>query len=85
MYSENLKKGIIYPFLKKGQRNYWLNGEIPLIETKGEGKLSRPKAGIVILEATHFLKRGEAYTKGKYKVMGIFKDNNIHFEGFNKI
>lgn len=82
---ENLKEGIIYPFLKKGQRNYWLNGEIPLLETKGGEKLSKPKAGIVILEATHFLKKGEIYTKGKYKVMEIFMDGKIHFEGFKKI
>ena len=82
---ENLKVGKIYFFLKSGQRHYWLYGEIPLLETKGKGKLSRPKASIIILEATHFLEKGKIYTKGKYKVIEVFKDNKIHFEGFNKI
>ncbi len=80
-----LKKGKIYPFLKKGQRHYWFFGEIPLVETKGKGNLSRPKASILILEATHFLDKGEVYTKGKYKVIEAFKDTKIHFEGFNKL
>lgn len=83
--SENLEVGKIYSFLKSGQRHYWLHGEIPLLETKGEGKLSRPKASIIILEVTHFLEKEEVYTKGKYKVIEVFKDNKIHFEGFNKI
>ncbi|MFH1192453.1 MAG: hypothetical protein V1655_03175 [bacterium] len=75
----------IYPFLKHGQRNYWLFGEIPLIETKGNEILSRPKASIVILEATHFIDNGKIYTKGKYKVMQIFNDDKIHFECFDRI
>ncbi len=82
---ENLKVGEIHLFLKKGQRHYWLEGEIPLLETRGEQKLSRPKASIIILEATHFLENNQVYTKGKYKVVEVFSDNNIHFEGFNKV
>ena len=82
---ENLKAGEIHPFLKKGQRHYWLEGEIPLLETNGEQKLSRPKASIIILEATHFLENNQIYTKGKYEVVEVFSDNNIHFEGFNKV
>ena len=82
---ENLKAGEIHSFLKKGQRNYWLEGEVPLLETKGDQKLSRPMASIIILEATHFLEKGEVYTKGKYKVIEVFGDNKIHFEGFNKL
>ncbi len=82
---ENLKVGDIYPFLKKGQRHYWLEGEIPLLETKGEQKLSRPKASIIILEATHFLEDNQAYTKGGYKIVGVFSDDSIHFEGFNRV
>jgi hypothetical protein len=75
-----------YNFLKKGQRNYWLFGEIPLLETKGEGNLSKPKASIIILEAVHFIKNGEIYTKGKYKVIEVYKDDkNIHFNGFAKV
>ena len=29
-----LQEGEAYLFLKQGQRNYWLEGEIPLLETK---------------------------------------------------
>jgi hypothetical protein len=84
---EKLEVGGVYEFLKNGQRNYWLEGELPLLETKGNQELSRPKASIIILEATHFLSNGSPCTRGKYKVMQIFdpKDKNIHFEGFNKV
>lgn len=77
---ESLEEGKVYDFLKKGQRNYWLDGEIPLVETKGNQDLSRPLASVIILEATHFLNQNEAYTKGKYKVIEVFKDDKIHFE-----
>lgn len=75
----------IFPFLKKSQRNYWLHGEIPLLETKGNGQLSRPLASIVIIEATHFLQGEEICTKGKYKVIEVFEDDAIHFNGFEKL
>lgn len=65
--------------------NYWLFGEIPLVETQGNEVLSRPKASIIILEATHFVKDKETYTKGKYKVVEIFQDKKIYFEGFDRI
>lgn len=81
----NLNKGRIYSFLKREQRNYWLFGEIPLVETKGNQNLSRPIASIIILEATHFLEGGEVYTKGKYKVVEVFNNNKIKFEGFQKV
>ena len=70
MHSRNNWKGRIYPFLKEGQRNYWLFGDIALLETE-EGRLSRPLAAIKILESTHFLKEDKVYTKGKYKVTYI--------------
>ncbi|MBU1118890.1 hypothetical protein KKH43_03345 [Patescibacteria group bacterium] len=82
---ENLEKGYTYSFLKKDQRNYWLFGEIPLIETKGNQILSRPKANIQILEATHFVENGEMYTRGTYTVIEVFNDDEIHFECFDKI
>ncbi|MFO7710736.1 MAG: hypothetical protein R6V53_03165 [Candidatus Woesearchaeota archaeon] len=82
---ENLEAGKVYPFLKKDQRNYWLLGEIPLLETKGNGILSRPRASIVILEATHLLENNEMFTKGKYKVVEVFKDDKIHFEGLDRV
>ncbi|MCK4634275.1 MAG: hypothetical protein KAT37_00195 [Candidatus Aenigmarchaeota archaeon] len=84
---ENLEHGQVHEFLKKGQRNYWLEGEIPLLETKGNQQLSRSLASIIILEATHFLLNGEIWTKGKYKVVGVFDptDSKIHFDGFAKV
>ena len=84
---ENLKAGQIHEFLKKGQRNYWIEGEIPLLETKGDQELSKPLASIIILEATHFLLNGEPWTKGKYKIVEVFdpKDHEIHFNGFARV
>ncbi len=82
---ENIEAGKVYSFLKKGQRNYWLHGEIPLIETKGNEVLSRPKAGIIILEAAHFIQDGEVWTRGKYKVVEVFMDDKVHFESFDRV
>ena len=82
---EPLEAGKTYPFLKKEQRNYWLHGEIPLLETKGNAILSQPKASIQIIEATHFLDNGEMYTKGFFRVVEVFNDTNIHFNGFEKV
>ncbi len=84
---KNLNVGEIYNFLKKGQRNYWLEGEIPLLETKGEGQLSKPIASIIIVESTHFVLEGELWTKGKYKVVEVFnkEEGKIHFNGFAKV
>lgn len=84
---KDLRLGQTHEFLKKGQRNYWLVGEIPLVETQGDCQLSRPLASIIILEATHFLVNDEVWTKGKYKVMEIFDANGkkIHFEGFARV
>ncbi|MDD5197906.1 MAG: hypothetical protein PHN60_03530 [Candidatus Gracilibacteria bacterium] len=82
---ENLEVGRMYPFLKRDQRNYWLLGEIPLIETQGNGNLSRPKASIIILEATHFVDNNTLYTRGFYKVIEVFKDDAVHFECFDRV
>ena len=82
---ENIKTGETYPFLKNDQRLYWLEGEIPLVETKGNQQLSRPKASVQILEATHFMKDGKSYTKGTYKVIDVFDDDEIHFENLERI
>ena len=82
---ENIEAGKVYPFLKEGQRNYWFFGEIPLVETKGNNILSRPKASILILETTHFVENGKVYTRGKYKVVEVFNDDKIHFNGFSKV
>lgn len=82
---EDLQEGKVYDFLKKDQRNYWFFGEIPLIETKGNGILSRPKASIIILEAAHFVYNDEMWTRGKYQVVEVFNDKDVHFECFDKI
>lgn len=84
---QELKKNNVYDFLKKGQRNYYLFSEVPLVITEGDGKLSRPVASIMILEATHFLEDKEVYTKGKYLVKEVFdlNDSTIHFEGMERV
>jgi hypothetical protein len=76
-------RGEVYAFLKKGQRNYWLLGELPLLETNGY-ELSRPIASIKILEATHFLADSEIWTKGIYEIVDVFEQdsNEIHFEAY---
>jgi len=79
---ENLEAGKVYNFLKKDQRNYWFDGEVPLMETKGNAQLSKPIASIRILEATHFLENDKVYTKGKYKVIEVFNDDKIHFNSY---
>lgn len=80
---ENLEEGKIYDFLKSNQRNYWLDGELPLLETKGNEQLSRPIASIIILEVTHFKENNKSYTKGKYKVIKVLgKDSPIYFESY---
>ena len=84
---ENLEAGKTYAFLKKGQRNYWLQGEIPLLITEGEGRLSRPVASIRIIEARHRLMNGEVWTDGRYEVMEVFNPESpeIHFESYKRV
>ena len=82
---ENLEPGKVYDFLKSGQRNYWLQGELPLLKTEGNQNLSRPVASIIILEATHFVQDGNALTKGKYLVVQVFSDDKVHFESYAKL
>jgi len=84
---KDLEKDKTYNFLKKDHRSYWLMGELALLETKGEGNLSRPIASIKILEATHFLIEDTPYTKGLYKIIDIFDINNpkINFEWMKRV
>ncbi|MFH1972703.1 MAG: hypothetical protein ABIJ18_04460 [archaeon] len=85
---KDLRPARVYKFLKQGQRNYWLEGVIPLLETKGNGNLSRPLAAIIILEATHYVgPSGTIWTKGLYEVQRVYgsDDTEIHFDGFNFI
>ncbi len=83
--SKRLVKGKVYDFLKKGQRNYWIHGEVPLRITKGNENLSRPIASIVILEATHFIKDKEVWTRGKYKVIKLIKPKETYFNGLDPV
>ena len=84
---EVLEREWDYPFLKKGQRNYYLEGEILLMETKGDGRLSRPIASVLIMEAKHLLIGGNVWTEGRYKVNEVYdpEDPQIHFEGYARV
>ena len=82
---EGLEAGKVYDFLKQGQRNYFLDGEIPLVETKGNQVLSKPIASIIILEAVHTLIDGKPCTKGRFKVAEVFSGSGVHFNGFARI
>ena len=92
---EPLEVGRRYNFLKRGQRNYWLEGEVPLLETRGNQRLSRPLAAIRIIEATHFVRKDpgqkhpqpEVWTKGIYEVVEVFdpSDPTIHFECYARV
>lgn len=84
---ELLTPGKKHPFLKKGQRNYWILGEIPLLETEGDSRLSRPLASIIILEARHHVRNGVVWTDGLYRIVEVYNTNSprIYFEGFQKV
>lgn len=84
---EKLKQGAYHRFEKLGQRNYWLEGEIPLRETKGGGQLSRPLASVVILEETHRVIDSKIYTQGLYRIIEVFdpEDKRIKFDGLERI
>jgi len=77
-----LEAGKVYPFLKNGQRFYWLHGEIPLLQTQGNEKLSRPVASIVIRWAKHYMDRGQLFTMGEFEVIEVFEDKKIYFESY---
>jgi len=83
--SEMLEIGNIYDFLKEGQRLYWLEGELPLVETEGNQKLSKPLASVKIVEVGHFIQDGKVWTRGKYKVHSVFDKNSKTFEGFARL
>lgn len=84
---KEIEAGKEYEFLKKGQRNYWLEGELPLVETAGNQQLSKPLANITIVEVTHLLLEGKPCTKGKYLVNEVFdpKSKKVYFEGFARL
>jgi len=84
MHTPKLEKGKIYPFLKQGQRIYWLTddenwgrGQLPLMKTEGNQKLSRPIGSIKIIEVTHILINGKVCTKGLYQVIEVFERYSI--------
>ena len=83
---ERLEKGKVHEFLKEGQRNYWIEGEVPLRETKGNQVLSRPLASVMILEVTHLVLDGKPWTKGKYKIIEVLDPKGkAYFEGYEKL
>ena len=83
--SESLVEGKEYLVLKKGQRNFYLLGEVSLRQYNGK-HLSKPIASITILEATHFLQDGETWTKVKYLVNKLLNpDDPPYFDGFEPV
>ncbi len=62
-----------YSFLKKGQRNYYLEEDefVPLVTTTGNQQISKPIAKIQIIEVIHFLKDGEVWSRGKYIIKEV--------------
>ena len=84
---KKLEAGKLYEFLKKDQRNYWIEGEQPLIETRGWPDCGRPLASVKIIEVTHFMDNGELWTRGKYEIIEIYDvdDPVVHFEGSKKV
>jgi hypothetical protein len=84
---EKLEKGKVYDFLKEGQRNYWIEGELPLRETQGNQILSRPLASVVVLEVTHFILDGKPFTKGKFKIIEVLNPeaSKAYFDGYERM
>jgi hypothetical protein len=80
-----LEAGKKYLFLKRGQRNYWLQGELPLVETKGNQELSKPLASIVIEEVVHKMIDGEVWTRGVYRVVKVLDQDEMYFNGFGLV
>ncbi len=58
---------------------------IPLLETKGNQKLSRPLASIIIIEVMHFKDEDSVWTKGKYKIVEVFWGNKIELESYARV
>jgi hypothetical protein len=81
-----LVPGRKHPFYKEGQRLYWLLGEIPLLETKGNQQSSKPLASIVIDSVTHFVGIGKRVcTLGTYTIIAVFDNDLVHFNGYQRI
>lgn len=80
-----IQEGVEYAFLKEGQRAYWLDGEQPLSEKLEDGSLSPPRASVILLEVTHFKQNGKIYTRGKYLVVKVIKQDEIYFNGCEPI
>ncbi|MBU1131722.1 hypothetical protein KKC32_00490 [Patescibacteria group bacterium] len=70
---ENMIAGNVYHFLKKGQRLYWMFGDVSLIETAGNDNFSQPLANVLILEVRHVIENDEVWTIGKYRVSEVFQ------------
>lgn len=81
----NLQEEEVYSFLKLGQRAYWLDGEQPLLEKSSDGSISQPIASVIILEATHFKKDDNIWTRGTYLVKRVLHEGEIYFNGCEPI
>ena len=81
---ENPEIGKAYPFLKRGQRSFWMSGEVPIVQTDGK-EISRPIGSIRIIETAQFIDSDQINTRGFYRFVEIFNDKTVHFEGLEKI
>jgi len=77
-FPQELEEGLVYKFLKNGQRAYWLEGEQPLLEKSEDGVVSAPKASVIILEVTHFFSEGKVFSRGLYKVVKCLKEGEVY-------
>ncbi len=78
---ERLVSGESYRFLKKGQRLFLMTEEIPLVESLGARRVSSPLASIRMLEVTHFVEKGEVWTRGRYMVIETSASGQVRFDG----
>ena len=76
-----LDVGASHGFRKEGQRNYWLDGVVPLYETEGNGNFSLPLAAIEIIEVKHRKEEDCIWTTGKYRIIERCKENRFYFNG----
>jgi len=51
------------------------------LEKSENGQVSTPTASVIIFEVVHFIKNGEIFTKGAYKVVKALKEAEIYFNG----
>lgn len=61
---ESLTRGLVFHFLKEGQRCFWFDGPVPLRITTGGGNYGEPVAMLKIVSATHRKMGDRVWTEG---------------------